>query len=427
VSTYPQARQGYFECSDAALTRIWNVGADTLRWCAEDTYTDCPTYEQTHWVGDARNEALVDWVVNGDPRLWFHCLQQAGQGLERLPLVPSQVPSAWANLLPAWSFLWMRSCLEYYRKGARVLLPWVRRNIDGIKAHLNERGLFRIHAWNMFDWAAMDTPNDGTVTHLNCLAVAALSDAASLAKLLGRKREAQSWQSMAETLRTAINRSLWSRERKAYVDCLQADGAPSRVYSQQTQTAALLSQVARGARARRCRDLVKRAPRDFVKAGSPFFEFFVLELFAREKAGDRLLSEIRRHWGFMIDQGATTFWELWTLSTGRLTRSHCHGWSAAPTFFLSTSALGITPHCSRPSTIEFSPSPGNLRWMRGSVPTAVGPVRVNGAKNGRTWHYRIVLPAQTEFVNHARGAVVEVSFSPKLGGKHQSSINHAGA
>ncbi|MFW6161241.1 MAG: family 78 glycoside hydrolase catalytic domain, partial [Planctomycetota bacterium] len=176
MATYPQSRRGAFACSDAQLDRIWEVGAHSLRCCAEDTYTDCPTYEQTHWVGDARNEALIDWVINGDRRLWFRCLEQAGQSLERSPLTESHAPSAWQNNLPAWSFLWMRSCREYLlftgdREGARRLLEFVRVNVEGIVAHVRDDGLFAIRGWNMFDWAAMDTPSRGVVTHLNCMAV----------------------------------------------------------------------------------------------------------------------------------------------------------------------------------------------------------------------------------------------------------------
>src|SRR5439155_9279749 len=65
-STYPQAGGGSFACSDDKLNAIWNVGVHSVRCCSEDTYTDCPTYEQTFWVGDARNEALVDLIANGD-------------------------------------------------------------------------------------------------------------------------------------------------------------------------------------------------------------------------------------------------------------------------------------------------------------------------------------------------------------------------
>ncbi len=398
ISTYPLSGRGRFVCSEPLLNRIWRVGAHTLRCCAEDTYTDCPTYEQTHWVGDARNEALVDWVVNGDARLWRHCLLQAGRGLERLPLVPSHVPSSWENLLPAWSFLWLRSCREYLwwtgdRAGAEELFHWVAKCVRGIEAHLGPDGLFQIPAWNMFDWAAMETPADGTVTHLNCLAALALEEVAELAEWLGRRTEAARWQKHAARLRAAVNSQLWDKTTAAFADCRRRDGALGQVRSQQTQVAALLARVATGARARRCRAIVARAPEGFVRAGSPFFVFFQLELLARDADERAMLDLMRNAWGFMLREGATTFWELWSLTSGRLTRSHCHGWSAAPTFFLSTAILGVTPGAPDSRLIRFHPAPGDLRKMSGAVPTPWGWVRVAGRRRrDGSWHYELRVP-----------------------------------
>ncbi len=132
MSTYPSARRGSFACSDLMLERIWQVGAHSVRCCSEDTYTDCPTYEQVHWVGDSRNEALVDLVANGDPRLSAHCWIQAGRSLQRSPIVESHVPSDWLNLLPAWSFLWMRWGQEHFmltgdKKLGKKMLPMIDR------------------------------------------------------------------------------------------------------------------------------------------------------------------------------------------------------------------------------------------------------------------------------------------------------------
>lgn len=381
-NSYPQARQGDFQCSDALLNRIWRVGAHTVRCCSEDTYTDCPTYEQTHWVGDARNEALIDWIVNGDSRLWYHCLLQAARSLERSPLVESHVPSSWQNILPAWSFLWMRSVREFALftgevERARHLLEWVKRNVRGIAEHLDEKGLFNIHAWNMFDWAPMDTPSVGVVTHQNCLAVLALKEAAELASWLGESELAREWQEMAEKLSDAINRWLWNDERQAYTDCLR-DGVQSRVFSQQTQTAAYMAGVAQGERAGRCWELLCNPPDDFVKAGSPFFAFFLLEAYMQQGEQQEFLDLIRRDWGFMVEQGATTFWEMWSMKLpgGRLTRSHCHGWSGAPTFFLSTYVLGVIPAALGSKKVRIAPHPGDLAWCRGRVPTPSGPIEV---------------------------------------------------
>ncbi len=398
-NSYPQTRRGRFACSDAKLDRIWEVGAHTLRMCAEDTYTDCPTYEQTHWVGDARNEALVDWAINGDARLWFRCLEQTGQSLERSPITESQVPSAWQNLLPAWSFLWMRSCREFLLytgdfERSRALLDYVARNVEGICAHLDARGLFEIRAWNMFDWAAMDTPALGVVTHNNCFAVHALRDAADLASELGEAETAARFRGIADNLSRAINVHLWNEGQGAYTDCLRGANQ-SAVFSQQTQTVAVMSGVAGDHspnRAARCRELMHHPPADFVAAGSPFFEFFLLEAYADEARDSDFLDTIRRDWGFMINMGATTFWEMWSGRSGRLTRSHCHGWSAAPTFFLSTHVLGVRPGGPGFSPITIEPHAGDLGWCRGVVPTPRGDVEVQWENSADGFDLRVTAP-----------------------------------
>jgi hypothetical protein len=415
-STYPQTNAGNFACSDEKLNRIWKVGADTMRCCAEDTYTDCPTYEQTHWVGDARNEALVDWVTNGDPRLWFRCMEQAGRSMERSYIVESNVPSGWTNILPAWSVLWMRSCREYLaftgdlEKG-RILLGYVSKNIDGILSHLDERGLFNVHAWNMFDWAAMDTPTRGAVAHLNCLIVLALHDAAVMAEILGSEKSAE-WHAAADKLDAATNAHFWNEEKQAYTDCLHGD-KQSTVFSQQTQTAAYLSGVAKGDRAARCRDILYNPPDGFVKSGSPFFEFFLLEALQGENRVQEFIDIIRRDWGFMIDMGGTSFWEMWSGCgpDGRLTRSHCHGWSSAPTYFLSTYVLGVTPGAPGFETAIVEPHPGDLKWCRGVMPTPHGNIEVQWEnEDGKPFVLRVKAPAGIEIQTKLprEGTVVEM-------------------
>ena len=408
MSTYPMTGQGDFACSDALLTAAWHVGVHSVRCCAEDTYTDCPTYEQTHWVGDARNEAMVDLVASGDPRLSAHCWIQAGRSLDRSPITESQVPSGWQIILPAWSFLWMRWAYGHYmltgdRAFADQAMDFLARNVDGIRRHLDEKGLFEIEGWSLFDWAPMDTPGVGIVTHQNCLAVLGLREAAELAELVGRKSQARAWRKLASDMSAAINRHLWDEKNRAYIDCIHADGTRSKVLSQQTNTAAYIAGVAQGARAARCRQIIQKAPKGFVAAGSPFFMFFVLEALVGEGRWAELVRTIRDYWGIQIEAGATTFWEMYYPNEERKTRSHCHGWSAAPTFFLSQYVLGIRPLEPGYAKLLIAPNPGGLKWAHGRVPTPHGAVECDwrSGKDGfeliATWprklEARIELPA----------------------------------
>ena len=114
----------------------------------------------------------------------------------------------------------------------------------------------------------MDTPNYGVVTHQNCLAVQALRDAAEMAEWLERPDIAADWRETAEELAAAINAQLWNVERQAYTDCLR-EGQHSQVFSQQTQTAALISGVATGARGRTLPRDYRKPARRFRASGQP--------------------------------------------------------------------------------------------------------------------------------------------------------------
>lgn len=422
ASTYPQARRGAFTCSDAWLDRIWEAGAHSVRCCSEDTYTDCPTYEQTLWVGDARNEALVDFVANGDARLSAYGWDLTAQSLARSLLVESQVPSGWENILPAWSFLWMRWAQEHHQFAgddafARRMVEALAKNVKGIEAHLSERGLFKIRAWNMFDWAPLDTPPGGEITHLNALAVLGLRQAATLARNVGAKREAKEWEALADRMTRAINTHLWDEKKKAFIDCIRPDGTRSPVFSQQTHTAIYIAQAATGARLKRSREIMAKAPKGFVEAGSPFFMFFVLEGLAREGRIKELADTIRSYWGKQVEAGATTFWETYHPDRARMTRSHCHGWSAAPTYFLSQYVLGVQPLKPGFAVARIAPQTAGLAWARGRVPVPGGAIEVAWSHDAkaRRFDLRVELPA---------GQVAEIE--PPVAGRvvvHEGSVS----
>ena len=400
MSTYPIDGQGGFACSDALLERMWHVGVHTVRCCAEDTYTDCPTYEQTLWVGDARNEALVDLVSSGDPRLSAHCWTLTARSLEREPIVESHVPSGCGGIIPAFSMLWMRWAHEHFmftgdRALARRMLAWIDRNVRGIQQHVNAKGLFEIKAWNLCDWAPLDTPDQGIVTHQNCWAVLALRQAADMARRLGQRARAERWTALADDLSRAINRHLWSDERRAYVDSIHADGTPSTVLSQQTQTTAYVSGVASGKRAGRCIEIIESPPPGFVTSGSPFFMFFVLEAIVRAGHYEKMLEVIRRYWGPQIEAGATSFWETYHAGAGRLTRSHCHGWSSAPTFFLTQHVLGVQPLEPGYAIARIAPQPGDLSWAQGRVPTPRGAIECRWSREEGDFALEASLPPKT--------------------------------
>jgi hypothetical protein len=412
-SHYPVAEIGRFQCSDPLLNDIWQISQTTTRLCMEDTFVDCPAYEQTFWVGDSRNEALIAYYLFGGEEMVKRSLELVTGSKRQTPFYADQVPSGWSSVIPNWTFFWVNACREYYeRTGDRVfaesIWPHVAYTLDHYLERIDERGLLFMDAWNFLDWAPIDQPRDGAVAHQNMFLVRALQNAAVLAQLVGDSRAVLKYRDAVAALTAAINVHLWSERRQAYLDCIHADGRPSAIVSMQTQVVAYLCDIAAGdgERQERLESYLLAAPSDFVPLGSPFMSFFYYEALAKMRQYRHMVDDLRRQYGQMIDYGATTCWEMYPKKKDgqviptELTRSHCHAWSAAPGYFLGAYVLGVRENAHGWKSITVGPEPCGLAWARGSVPLP-GQGRVDVSwrldESGRI-HIEVWAPANVETI-----------------------------
>jgi hypothetical protein len=387
-ASYAAEKIGRFDCSDRLLTRVWEISRNTDLLCMEDTFVDCPCYEQAFWVGDARGEALIAHYAFGAYDFVRRCWRLVAQSLERSPITESQVPSGWQNVLTTWSLFWMMGCREYFDHSGdeeflRGIYPLLQKNAAALLERMNADNLLAIEAWNMLDWAPMDTPDRGVVTHLNAELSRALRELGQMARLVDREDDAPGFEEQADRISKAINRHLWSEQKKAYVDCVRDDGTQSPTVSMQTNVMVYLCDCAEGKRKQAIEGYLRRPPDSFVKIGSPFVTFFYYEALAKARMTDTLLTDIRKNYGMMLDEGATSCWETFPgFEKGRLTRSHCHGWSAAPAYFLGAHVLGVRPLEPGFARALVDPELGDLAWANGSVPTPKGRIDLRCEKRG---------------------------------------------
>jgi alpha-L-rhamnosidase len=406
-SHYPIGRAdqaGEFAASDGLLTEIWEMSRRTVIACMEDTFVDCPVYEQAFWVGDTYSSARFASSLFDVAPLIERSLRLVPGSKGQTPLLGSQVPSGWTNVIPAWTFLWVLACDEHARRTgdaafARDLLPEAVAALDAFAEHLDPNGLLSIEAWNLLDWAPMDQPNAGVVTHQNALFVMALDAAADLAEQADRAQPGDSAElagalrARAETLRTAIATHLWSSERQAFIDAVHADGTRSEIISVQTQMFAHLAGVGSEPQRRRTRALVVDPPSDLVQIGSPWMSIFRYDVLEEAGRADVALADLRRDYGAMIHAGAVTCWEMFPAPDREWpTRSHCHAWSAAPASFLPAVVLGIRL-LDGGTRVEIAPHPGELDWARGAVPLpGGGRVEVAWARDGVALDLTVAAP-----------------------------------
>jgi len=127
--------------------------------------------------------------------------------------------------------------------------------------------------------------------------------------------------------------------------------------------------------------------------------FYALDALYRSGRSDQAMAIIRKRWGEMLDAGATAWWEQFNPKN-----SWCHGWSAGPTYFLSTEVLGVKPKAPAFRRFEVKPHIGDLKWAKGVMPTVRGDIEVSWKRDdvGRadeadevgkeTFHLRVTIP-----------------------------------
>ena len=388
-STYPVNEVGSFECSDARLNQIREISTRTLKLCMEDTFTDCPLYEQTHWVGDARNESLLAYGVFGGYDLAARCARLTAESLEHLPIAGCQTPSSWETLLPAWSFLWGISTWDYYfETGDRSFLegiyPAVIKNLKGAEKLTDKQGLFSGPFWNMFDWSGSDQ-NHKTVVHNSMFVVGAIDAAIKEAKVLDKAADIVWLESYRKNVVQAVN-TLWDDTRKAYPDSVHEDGKMSGSISQHTSILGLLYDIVPSEKRAAAEQNLVNPPEKMIRLGSPFAAFYLYEAYEKLGLQDEIVKDIYHNYVPMVEAGATTVWESYPQgTTGRdqwPTRSHCHAWSAAPVRFFNRIILGVKAAEPGGNAIEISPHLSGLTWAKGKTVTRHGVVEVSWRKEG---------------------------------------------
>ena len=117
------------------------------------------------------------------------------------------------------------------------------------------------------------------------------------------------------------------------------------------------------------------------------------------------LSWMKSYWGGMLENGATSFWEAWDPSWAGddphakleaddkvgYNASLSHGWSSGPASWLLERILGIRADAGGYSDIEVHPRLTGLTWIKGSMATPHGAVRVEANEK----RVLIVVPRRT--------------------------------
>lgn len=391
---------GRFACSNELLNRIQHNIVWGQRGNMESVPTDCPQRdERLGWMGDAQTFSPTASYNMNMARFfakWMHdiidCQDADGAVHDVSPTIVVGGPAK-----PAWG-------------DAVVIVPWmmyrfygdkriITENYDGMAAWVNfmknkSKG-FLYEQSGYGDWVApVESPKKPIGSAYFYYSTKLLS---KMAAIIGKEADAFIYEKLAEKIAEAYNRKHLDKNNHEY------EGA--------TQTANLLP-LAFGITPPNLKDqVVANVVKDVKKRGNHLSTGFLgtgyLLPVLSENGFHELAYQVASQttypsWGYMVEKGATTIWELWNSDSqgpGMNSRNHFALGSIGEWFY--GFLAGIRPDPSTPGfkRAVIAPLPaGDLTWAEGSMKTVYGKISTRWENRADQFILNLSLPANTSAI-----------------------------
>ncbi len=400
-AAYPLQENAVFEADNTELKQIWNTGWHTARLCANETYYDCPYYEQLQYVGDTRIQALISMYVSGDDRLVRNSLLQYNESRIYEGLTQSRYPSASPQVIPPFSLYWVDMVHDYWTlrddpefiqqflPGIDQVLNWFIRRIDPKTGLLG-----KVEYWNFVDWAdewpwinenriggvPKGGSTDGQSSILTMQLAYAVQRAAELNNYFENHVQAEKYKQLAQHLIKSVHENCWDVSRNYLSDTPNKTefSMHAQIFGVLTNTIPEKEQKAMVERIMSDRKLIQP---------TLYFRFYLTQAMKKAGLADQYLSTLGP-WKEMLKNGLTTFAEKQDP-----TRSDCHAWSASPNYDFLATVAGIRPASPGFKTIRIEPALGELKSIKGQMPHPSGTIVFDLKRNGESGiKGEIVLP-----------------------------------
>lgn len=324
-----------FHTDDTELNRIWDVGIETLRSTTEDAVVDS-IRERGEWIGDVGSAALPVMAAgwgHADPvrRALIHAAALAREDGMVAGCGPGEI-----IYLSTFAAQWVQACLDAAAtEGSdELLLELFEPAAANIKALTDsvEGGSTSALPWGFVDWGYVPRfahADPAVLAHL----VIAVDSWIEWLKRLSRDADIEYWRARRRRVRDMLATAL-DQDSTSYHGLVL--GYLAGVVDRDQAVRAINERFEGGfpfaPNGRRMRNPLSVDP----SATTPYFTNFSMPILLDAGEGQRVRELWKRGWGWMLDQGATTWWEIFDPRW-----SQCHSWSSAPTWQLSRYTLGI--------------------------------------------------------------------------------------
>jgi alpha-L-rhamnosidase len=389
---------GSFACSKPVLNSLQRIIIWGQKTNLHSIPTDCcQRDERMGWMGDAQGTA-EEAIYNFDMAAFYtNFLRDIRDVQDEKGTITDTVPHIWGSRPadPAWGtayplIVWY--VYQYY--GDRRILE---DHYDGTKKYVEflrtraENGLVKFSYYG--DWVAVDrTPGDIVSSFYYYYDVKVLAE---MAKVLGKEGDAKAYGNLAGVIKIAFHREYFDPKMRGYANGTQTANALPLFLD-------MVPEGERGSVWGSLFDNIVYKNSSHLTTGIIGTKY-IMELLTNNGTSD-LAYDIATQttypsWGYMIENGATTLWELWQLRQGPSMNSHNHPMfgSVGSWLYKALAGINLAPGSVGFAKIRIAPQMvRDLRYAAGSTRTVRGEVSSSWSRDEQNVRLQVVIPVGSE-------------------------------
>lgn len=382
---YPVEQHGYFDSSNELLDCIWQVGVETAYPNMTDAYAD-PWRERGQWWGDAFIVDRVNRVAFGDFSLLRRGLIFMADAIDN-GKPEAMAPNGSGVYMLDYAMLWLHDLQEYLQLTAdSELASQLYPKLLSFMQYLHEKenpstGLLEmpddIWANTVYIDPLAQIARKGQSTPTNAIYYETFLQAALIAEQLGYHSQAAEWRVRAEQVRNQINTLLFRSDQQRYLTSIyQSQEISPTIYAQAWPLAyGIVPPESSVGVIQAFQEMLIPDP-ESTNIGI-YGLYWVLEGYGRYGYFSDAIDLIENYYGWLLDNGATTWWEGFDKDSYAGARSH--GWGSSPTWFLTTYILGARQ--TGPESWQVTPSFDGVDTVTGALPLPDGVLNIYWEKN----------------------------------------------
>jgi len=404
--------KGRISSSNNTLNKMWEASNTSYLSNLFGYPTDCPHREKNGWTGDG-HIAIETGLYNFDAitiyEKWLadHRDEQQPNGV-----LPAIIPSSgwgyhWANGLDWTSSMVIIPWNIYLFYGDTRLLELCYDNIKRYVDYVDDNYPSGLTDWGLGDWVPVKsvTPKEFTSSIYYFVDAVILS---KTAKLLGNQKDYEVYKALAEKIKKAVNDKYLDYETGIYGSGLQTEQSAALYWGLVPDE--IVDQVA-GNLAKRV--VADNKHIDVGLLGSKTILNALSENGYPQLAWEMASQESYPSWGWWIVNGATTFYENWSVEPEN-TNSMNHIMCGEINAWFYKRLGGIFPDEIEPGFKNIILKPNfveGLNKFEASHDSPYGTISSGWEKKGKTIIYNVVIPSNSTATLYLKGKKITESGS----------------